>query len=143
MIIIVAVSLIIGIVVSYIEDSRFTEEMSKYTMIAKKDSLTINVNSAVYVDKNFIINNTWACYGIKNQKPHPIFLSDYLRKGDFLVKRRNNDTLYVLRNYQIEKFVIMRDDGSEPILNPKEMMKLWFNMWKILNGVLNLFETEE
>lgn len=122
--IIALVSISIGAIVFEMMENRLEEKLSKYKMINFDQAYQLDIRSAYYIDKYYVINDSLTFNAFQKNNGKGRFLYEYLMRGDKMYKRANNDTLYILRNYNIEKFVVIRDDGSEPVLTPREIINL-------------------
>lgn len=96
-----------GVILSIFHDRRFIKKMSYYKEISEDRSLDITISSAIYTNRWFIINNSLTGDAI-NVRNDSIWLSNYLKPGDRVVKQFKNDTLSVLRAHSLEKFLIIR-----------------------------------
>lgn len=72
-----------------------------------EDKLDIIISSAHWDNKWFIINDTLA-FDAKSVRNDSIWLSESLQPGDRVVKRENNDTLYLLRGHTLSKYIMVR-----------------------------------
>ena len=95
-----------GVIFSIFHDRRFIKKMSYYKEISEDRSLDITISSAHFSNRWLIINDSLTGDAI-NLRNDRIWLSKYLQPGDKLIKQFKNDTLYVFRGHQLEKFLIV------------------------------------
>ena len=104
MMVVILVSIILSI---RYQDKDYERRMAKYRRPALEDKLNIVISSAYWDNRWYLINDSLG-FNALHIPYDSTWLSDYLLKGDILIKKENNDTIYVMRNQNLQKFIIVR-----------------------------------
>ncbi|WP_422360212.1 hypothetical protein [Reichenbachiella sp.] len=120
---VVFIVLFIGATFSFlreISDEEFSSNAysSEYKKINKEDMITPNLVDSVFSHMGFILislaNNQKICLPYtRNFQFKAEFLGDFLNVGDVISKKRNSDTLFIIRNDERFVFVVGKTINKE------------------------------
>lgn len=83
--------------------------MSKIKLLTSSDEIKMDIRSALYVDKSYVINDSFSLFAVSieyRQKD----ITDFLTAGDYMFKKKNQDTIIVLRGHKMWKFLLIGNE---------------------------------